>query len=248
VVLAKPSSGLGKVWLILAVLAVGGFALILELKTDVFHPERKRAKEEAAARQAEERQRAEDAKKVRTGDLSVTSVPDKAAVWLLLGKAPTDSIELPTGMDHQIRVDGEGFKPYDVTVSSASWTGVGEVRTAHVKAPKLEVAPIGFIAPAYPPPPPNVAPPAGATGRGRIHVESEPAGANVWLLVGYTGTMRMTALRIDREYEFRLAKDGFVPATVVVKPDKWKDGAGWRNSLDLTTELTERPVAPPPKK
>jgi hypothetical protein len=239
------SGGLGRLWLIVALLAVGGFALVLELKTDVFHPARARRRQEEAARKAEDERAAAEAKKVRTGDLVVTSEPDKAAVWLLLGRTPVDSIELSTGMDHQLRVESEGLKPFDITVTPGSWGGEGQSMRASVKAARLEVAPLGYVAPAYPPPPPVVAAPP-RSGRGRIHVESDPAGANVWLLVGYTGSMRLTSQPTDREHELRVMKDGFVPAVVIVKPEQWSG----KTEVAVNAKLTERPAAPssPPRK
>jgi hypothetical protein len=119
----------------------------------------------------------------------------------------------------------------------------------------LEPAAIGYVAPAAPPKTP--APEAtGKAGRGRIHIDSDPRGAQVYLLVGFTPQVRVTNLAADETHEFKVMLDGHVPAFAVVAATDFMDPTGKiRSEVQKSVVLRARPKdggsvgrARPPKK
>jgi hypothetical protein len=108
----------------------------------------------------------------------------------------------------------------------------------------LEPAPDGYVAPAAPP----EAPPAETTaraGRGRIHIDSEPPGSQVWLLVGFTPAVRVTNLPTDRDHDFKIMLDGHVPAFAHVARADFLDPSGTTKAQVLEkVSLRPRPKGP----
>src|SRR5207247_2199955 len=95
-------SGMMWAWVLAVLLTLGALGLVIVRLKD---------KERESDEQA---QILEDAKKktvVRQGDVTLDSDPSEAAVWLLLGKTPLDTMPLDTSKPYyELRVELEGYK------------------------------------------------------------------------------------------------------------------------------------------
>jgi hypothetical protein len=189
------------------------------------------------------------------GGIRVTSSPDGAAVWLMLGRTPFDSMGLPSNMVHELRVELDGYQAKDVDVGGRDWGDApGGGNLAHVATtltaldgPTSKTPPLPAI-----PPKPDPALSAGLrNGRGVIHVESTPPGAAVWLLVGITPNMDLEGIEAGRDYELRVVKDGYLPGYVHIPAEEWRDGGDPRLPLSAAPKkaVMERSVTltPSPK-
>ncbi len=240
----------GLVWLVLVLAAGAGLVwVILDLRAKNAETERKdrEAKEEAARETERLKALQED-----PGAVRVTSTPDLAAVWLLLGRTPTDTFPLPTANVLELRVELDGHTSVDTIVAAKDWTGAGKVKEAKVAVTLPPGAPATPV-PAMPPEPPAEARRGLSPGYGVVHVESTPKGAAVWLLVGQTNTMQYDGLEAGRDYEFKVVKDGYLPGYVHIKAEDWRSGgdpqlplaaAPKHAMLERDVELVEAPPAP----
>ncbi|MEZ4364041.1 MAG: protein kinase [Kofleriaceae bacterium] len=153
------------------------------------------------------------------GSLRLTSSPSDGSGWLLLGRTPFDSLPLSSANVHQVRVELEGYQTQELTVDGKGWQGTGDAKRAEVSI-KLQLEskaepPLGAAVP-EPPPGEGLSP-----GAGKIHFDSEPPGAAVWLYVGVTGSVEFTGIA-GQPYELRVLKDGYLPGYVRVAPDDWR--------------------------
>ena len=167
------------------------------------------------------------------GAIKVTSNPPQAGVWLKIGRTPVDSLPLTSSMMHELRIEGvEGYEAVDTQVVASHWSGDKGKRKASitvvlkpngppVKDPKTG-KPISTKLPAMPPKPPDA---TGFTpGRGSIHVDSTPPGAEVWMFLGMTNQMELDGIQAGAPYELRLLEDGYLPGYVSITADEWRDG------------------------
>ena len=232
------------VWLV--VLLAAGAALVWVIM-DLREKGRQQAKADAEKIEEKEKMEARlEAELADPGAIRVSSEPGEAAVWLSLGRTPMDSFALPTGQMHELRLELDGHQPLDLAVTAKDWKGDGENKRAELTA-KLEPG-----TPARPPPPmPEWAPAVLADmqrglsqGRGVIHVETTPAGAAVWLLVGKSGSMKLEGIESGRDYELKVVKPGYTPGYVHIKAEEWRNGGDERLPLSSAPKhaLLERTV------
>jgi len=216
---AQLKKGRGLWWMAAAVLAVGSAFGYVWTQTDVFHPERARAKAERRERERLEEEERLRAQQDKPGTIVVSSEVDEAAVWLLLGRTPLDTFKLPASAINDLRFEHEGYKSVDLPVTGPMWTeGNGEL-SAGLHA-RLEPGALEVALPAFPKAP-DPEPPPGPSGQGIVHVESTPPGAQVWLLVGFTPKVSLTGMVAGKTYEFKVLKDGYHPAYVEFKDSQW---------------------------
>jgi serine/threonine protein kinase len=207
-------------WLAVTVFALAGLFAFLYTQTDLFDPGRRAAEERAAERERDEALAKHVATQPVPVDLTVASPEPEAAVWLLLGRTPFDSISLSSAMVHEIRFEHEGYLPLDLRVTGYEWKGDDkEARRAEVHGPLQPGEPKGPV-PAFGPAPASP-PPPGPPGRGILSLTSAPEGAQVWLLIGFTPRATITGLQAGRDYEIKVLKDGFRPGFATVKADEW---------------------------
>jgi len=163
------------------------------------------------------------------GSIRVRSTPSQAGVWLKIGRTPVDSLPLSSMMMHELRIEGrEGYQPVDTQVIPSHWAGEKDKRKATIsvtlqpnaKDPKGK--PVETKLPAMPPKPPDAT--GFQPGRGPIHVESTPAGAEVWMYVGMTDAVELSGIQAGLGYELRVLKDGHRAAYISIAPDEWRDG------------------------
>lgn len=185
-------------------------------KTDFFEA----AKKASDARKAEALAKAERMQP-KPGAITVLSETEDAAVWLLLGRAPVTSFVLPSSMIHELRIEHEGFRPLFLSVAAQHWTGEDSSRVAKLSATLLrEDSEKPTLLPAFPPmADPPLTP--GGGGQGALQVATEPAGAEVWMLVGSTPMMNLVGIEAGKDYAFKVLKDGYRLATASFKAEDW---------------------------
>ena len=216
---------------------LAGLGALLYTQTDFFDPGRRTD----AARQAKEardqalaRHRAAQPVPV---DLTINVSEPDAAVWLLLGRTPLDSLPLSSAMVHELRVEHEGYQSIDLRVTGYEWKGDEHTRHAEVSATLAA----GHSTPPPFPPAPASPPPPGPAGRGIVHVDSTPAGAEVWLLIGFGPRATITGLEAGHDYEVKVLKDGFLPGLAAVKASDWYlsgQGGPVKDSIERDVHLS----------
>lgn len=235
VVTQAPDRGGGRVWALTTLVLFGVLGFVLYTQTDVFHPERKQAKREAREAELEAERRRLEALQPTPGTIVISAQPEGAAVWLLLGRTPVETMPLPASSIHDIRLEHEGYVPLDVRVTGEAWSGDRAEVTGTLEGGEREV-------PAHPKAPETMQ--TGATGRGPIRITSTPEGAQAWLLVGFTPQMRLQGIRAGDPYELKVVKDGYRPAFVVIEAADWHPGgdldAGLEESVSRRVELAPR--------
>ncbi len=232
----RPSGGSRTLWL----LAVASVVLVgvVVWKTGLLDPRTRSDAELAAKDKLAAAARGAEVARPRYADVVIDSdVPD-AAVWMNLGKTPVDSLPLSTAGIYELRIQQDGFKVGDVVVTPARWSGAGEAMNAAVKV-TLDPAPGGYVAPAAPPQAPSAETTARA-GRGRIHIDSDPPGAQVWLLVGFTPSVRVQNLATDSNHEFKIMLDGRVPAFAEIAATDFMDPSG-QTRVEVLKKVVLRP-------
>lgn len=225
------------VWLLLTAAAVGGLAAFLYTQTELFNPGREQAEQAERERARARALAAHTAAQASAGELVITSSEADAAVWLLLGTTPMGSFPLSSAMVHELRIEHEGYRPFDQSVTGYQWKGDGGDQVAQVRA-TLEPGDATGVPP-YPAAPPSP-PPAGPKGRGILNVTSEPDGAEVWLLIGFTPRVSIHNLPAGRGYEIKVLKDGFVPGFGRVAAEEWYlsgTSGPMHSSIERTIEL-----------
>jgi hypothetical protein len=212
-------------WILIIVGTGAGIAVLYQKHAE--QSRRLKAESTERQRQADELSARLAAERPDPGGIRVRSEPDGAAVWLLLGRSPMDSLALPASMIHELRIELDGHHPVDLQVAGVHWARVGERQVAALQLP-LQLGKSQL--PAVPPRPSTALAP-GPAARGTIHVETTPPGAAVWLFVGVTGTMSFKGLEAGRDYELEVVKDGYLPGHVRIAAEEWRDGGDPRVPL-----------------
>ncbi|HTE54188.1 MAG TPA: protein kinase [Kofleriaceae bacterium] len=233
-------------WVGITAFAVAALGAVIYTQTDLFNPGRRQAEE----REAEAARQAEIARHLAAqpnpADITVTAGEPDAAVWLLLGRTPLESMPLSAGMVHELRVEHEGYLPLDVRVTGYQWKEQsGGALGADVVAELVQGAPRRPV-PAYPAATAaSGEAPAGPRGRGVVRVKSAPPGAQVWLLIGFTPRATISGVEAGREYELKVLKDGFRPGSAAVRASDWfLSGRGGPMLASMTRDVTLAPTEP----
>jgi serine/threonine protein kinase len=248
----------GVLGVIVILIAIGAAYMIYQqfTKQEALDDAGKKQKEDdKAEHDRKEREAVEDLPD--PGSIRVTSNPPQAGVWLKIGRTPVDSIPLSSAQMHELRLEGvDGYDPVDTQVVAAHWTGEKTKKRASVmvvlkpatKDKTGKAAPVKL--PVMPPKPPEAT--GFLPGRGPIHVESTPPGAEVWMFIGMTNNVELSGIRAGMPYELRVLADGYVPGYISVSGDEWRDGgdpnvpidrAKKKPALDKNVDLVADPNA-----
>lgn len=226
---------------------------------------------EARRKQADERTITETESLADAGALTVTSTPAQAGVWLRIGRTPVTTMRLQANSTHELAFVLDGYQLGEAQVVAASWSG------PPTQAAKVEVLlqPIvdagkpggkgrgssggggkGSAAPtpptALPLQPTAVHAASSATGAGPIALSTTPRGAEAYLYVGLTGSMRFNQLIAGRDYEIIVVKDGYRPVPLTITADDWRAGSDRDTPIDrakkksvIELSVTLEPVGGP---
>jgi serine/threonine protein kinase len=215
----------------LAVAAVGGagYGIYHVMQNQQASIAEQKALDDKKQKEADERTKLLTAALADPGTIEVHSTPNEAGVWLRLGATPlTTDIRVASETTHEIGLVLPGHDETEIQVVGADWSGDKETteRTASVKAtlPDHDAKKKPPARTALPLQPDAEHKPTTLTGSGPLHVESTPAGAEAWLFIGTTDTVRFSDLTAGRAYELEVVKDGFVPAHISIAADDWRDG------------------------
>ena len=175
-----------------------------------------------------------------------------ASVWLKLGRSGADFITIPltSSQMHRIRIELDGYQAVDTEVLAANWSapeapkagsgsampaGMGRKATVNLTLKAVGKSKDGkSLAEPLPARPPNLSvPDTGFTpGEGPINIQTNPPGAEVWLLIGYGDTGMPFPTIAGRAYELRALMDGFKPGYASITDEEWRDGGNPNMSID----------------
>jgi serine/threonine protein kinase len=202
------------------------------------------------------------------GNVVINSEPNEGSVWLLLGRTPMKfpagsasvAFGVATNQLHEIRIELDGYTPIDTQIPGNLWSldqGADKLRVAKLDLP-LKVAkldrkgrPEVVLGQQPVAPPPAVQAGPFPPGKGVIDVTTTPAGAAVWLFLGTTNGVRFSNLIAGKSYEFRVLKDGFLPAYIRIDEEEWRNGGDPKLPMGMApkheTLTRSATLAPDPK-
>jgi len=226
------------VWASLCAFALAALGTVLYTRTGLFGASRRAGEERDAERERQEALARHEAAQPRPGEITVTAAEPDAAVWLLLGSTPVDSLPLSAAMVHELRLEHDGYRPHDLRVTGYQWKEDGGSLRARVSADLVPGPPPSPVPP-FPQAREGADPPAGPRGRGVVHIESDPPGARVWLLIGFTPRATISGLEAGQDYQLKVLKEGFRPGFAAVRAEEWfLSGPGGPVVANLAREVT----------
>jgi serine/threonine protein kinase len=234
---ARARTGSRTLWVV--ALATAALAGVVAWKSGVFHSRERAGTGLTAKDPRAAAAHVQESKRNHYADVVIESDLANAAVWMNLGKTPVDSLPLSSAGVYELRLQQDGFKVADVVVTPEQWTGTGEAMRAAVDV-ALEPAPVRYVAPAAPTQAPTAAGVSRKSGKGRLHVASDPPGAQVWLLVGFTPSVRVQNLATEMNHEFKVVLDGRVPAFVEIAATDFLEPTGQTRS-EILRKVALRP-------
>jgi hypothetical protein len=216
---------------ILGILGAAGYGVYYRLDQDdaqavAAKQAKERAEQEAQEKTAQAREALPD-----PGAIDVTS--EGAGMWLKLGKTPLDtSISLPATQQHDLVLIHDGYEPTEAQVNGTTWTGSGKSLAAKLSV-TLKTGKKPAEIPLQPTTP--VLGTTGIVGSGKVHVDSSPADADVWLFIG-ANHAHFENLWAGRDYEVAVVKPGYKTEHVMFKVDDWRDGGDPTTPIDSATK------------
>lgn len=191
----------------------------------------------------EEREAALRAHRARFGTLTVRSTPDRAQVLMFVGRGPAIATQLPTGMAYELVAIADGRTPTRAVVpADAEWESTPEgpryelaMQTGDTEMPadRLVLGDTRL---------PRDALGAPSADLGSIRVVTNPPGAKVYLLVGFTPQVTVANVRTDEIVELLVYRDGHALERVAVMPSDWQETEDGTKtaSVDVTLRPTPR--------
>jgi hypothetical protein len=232
---------------ILGILGAAGYGVYYRLNQD--DAQAAAAKEAKARAEQEAQEKSAQAREALPDPGAIDVSAEGAGIWLRLGKTPLDTaISLPASQQHDMVLIHDGYEPTEAQINGTTWTGSGKSLAA-----KLSVTLKQGKKPADIPLQPTtpVLGTTGIVGAGKVHVDSAPADADVWLFIG-ANHAHFENLWAGRDYEVAVVKPGFKTQHVLFKVDDWRDGGDPTTPIDSvkkkdvlskTVELEPDPTA-----
>src|SRR5262249_54505452 len=134
---------------------------------------------------------------VRYGTVEIGASSENAKVFLWGGRTPLDVPHIDTGVTQGVPGERETYWPQTPGVARAAWKdekALASAKLVPAAAKRPETPKITGSEPA-------------SDKYGTLHVTSQPDGAEVWLLVGFTPTMHMEGVRADKDYRFEIVAE-----------------------------------------
>jgi hypothetical protein len=197
-----------------------------------------------ARRLAEERRRLQSEidqeHAARYGELVVDVAPTRTQVFLFLGRSPAEYEPLPVGIAHEFLAIADGKGPARAIVApSETWeeSDDGLLYELAIQASNEDMSFEDLALGATTLPRDMGA----ATGpMGKVRVVTTPRGAKVYLLIGFSPSVRVENMRTDRPVELLLWAENHRAMRHVLGPSDWTDaddGTGHRRArVDLVLE------------
>lgn len=183
---------------------------------------------------------------IEAGTLEVRSTPAGAQVFLFVGRGPAVVDDLPSGVAHEFLVVAEGRAPQRVIVPpDATWETSESGRRYELAAqagPPIEEG----VDPASVPLGPSLMPrePGSPGDLGSVRVVTNPPGAKVFMLIGFTPDVHVENLPTDQAYELLVWAEGHRLERALVGPSDWAgEGSAQTASVDVALE-----ALPPPRR
>jgi len=206
--------------LILGILGVAGYGVYYRMHQDDAQAAAAREAKDRAEQEAKEK--TDQAREALPDPGAIDVSADGAGVWLKLGKTPLD---LPVGLPASLQADlvllHDGYEPTEAQINGTTWTGTGKSLAAKLavqlkpgKAGKTAVLPLQPSTP--------VLGTTGIAGNGKVHIDSTPGDAEIWLFIGASHG-RFENLWAGRDYTAAVVKPGFKTQLVEFKADDWRD-------------------------
>ncbi len=243
----RPRRGFGLLLVTVLLLLVALGVVLYRARPDLFGAAPATAAEASRAGLAAS---AGPAARAQYGTMTVTSEPTGAEVLLFVGRGPVEVTHLPVGVAHEfVAISDDGRVARAVVPADSPFQprrdGPDPVATElAIQLPQVEEASRA------PWPGTNLPPggPAEGTGQlGTVRVVTNPIGAKVFLLVGFTPTAPISNLRIDDAYELVVVKDGHARERVVIGRSDWTREEGGDDFAHQAT-VTLRAEDPQPEK
>jgi len=234
------------VWIVLFAALIGAMVGgVLWIRPDAIDrflgdetPEERIAEERARARR-EEQARILAEHEQRFGNLLVRVTPDRAQVLLYVGRGPAVAENMPVGVPNEFVAIAEGRAPgRAVLPADARWerTDEGERYELAMQGGDEEMAFEALELGASRLPHELGVP----TDRvGNVRVVTNPPGAKVYLLIGFSPDVLVRDIRTDRPVELLVGLEGHVPQRAIVGPSDWRDASEGRIA-EVRLQLVER--------
>jgi len=173
------------------------------------------------------------------GTLDVESTPSRAQVFLFVGRGPVVVEDLPVGVAHEFVVIADGHRPQRVIVPADA------AYEPHEQSSRYELA--AQVGPALEPgddpeaidlgPSLMPAAPGTAGDLASVRVITNPPGAKVYMLVGFTPDVHVENLSAREATELLIWAAGHRLERVVVGPSDWQ-GEGSEQQAHIRATLT----------
>lgn len=185
-----------------------------------------------------ERERTRQRERGRFGTLVVRAQPERAQVLLYVGRGPAVATDLPIGVAHEFVAIADGRGPSRAVLpADAEWEETEGGRRYELamqasddpmEAAELDLGPTRL--------PQDVGSPSGALGD--VRVITNPPGAKVYVLVGFSPDVTVQNVRTDEAVELLVYHEGHPVERVLVGPSDWQsseDGTK-RATVDVALE------------
>lgn len=238
---SKRGGGLGWVLAFVALLAATAAALAL-LRPDLVDAMLGRPPPPAPdpGPTAEERAQMERERLARFGTLTIEVSPERAQVLMFVGRGPAMATELPVGVAHEFVAVADGRGPTRAVVpADAEWEATdGGAR--YELAMQAGVEPMAVLDLGPTTLPRDVGAPRGALGS--VRVITNPPGAKVYVLVGFSPSVTVENVRTEEAIELMVYLEGHAVERLVVGPSDWQVTEDGTKRASVTATLT--PLAP----
>jgi len=197
------------------------------------------APEEPEGPTAEDQERLDREHRALFGTLEIVAQPPESQVLMFVGRGPAEAEELPVGMAHEFVAIADGRAPTRAYVpADATWeegeggpryelalqAGTAEMATADLALGETTL--------------PRDAMGAAGGSLGTVRVITNPPGAKVYVLIGFSPRVIVENIRTDEVVELLVFHDGHPVSTEVVPPSAWEqnpDGSK-HASIEITLE------------
>ena len=158
------------------------------------------------------------------GTLTIRANPGESQVLMRIGPGPAVADELPVGVAHEFVVVAEGRRPTRAVVPPGAEWPMSEGSPRYELAIQagddpMEEAALDLGATRLTP---DVGAPSGTFGS--VRVITNPPGAQVYLLIGFSPTVTIENMRTDEPIELLVYHEGFPVARGTVAPGDWQTG------------------------